>query len=61
MRSVYRLLSAYWLLWAASRGPGALVRYLVRRQIRRAVFRSLNRLFRVTGLYGRRRRRNITY
>jgi hypothetical protein len=60
VRTVYRLLSVYWLLRAASRGPTYLLRYLMRRQIRRATFRALNRAFRVTGLYGRRRRRNIT-
>jgi hypothetical protein len=61
MRGIYRALSLFWLLRAASRGPGALVRYLARRAIRRATYRALNRAFRVTGLYGRRRRRNITY
>jgi len=61
VRGVYRALSLFWLLRAASRGPGALVRYLARRAIRRATYRALNRAFRVSGLYGRRRRRNITY
>jgi hypothetical protein len=57
VRSVYRALSLFWLLRAASRGPGALVRYLARRAIRRATYRALNRAFRVSGLYGPRRRR----
>ena len=57
MRSVYRLLSAYWFWRAALRGPGALMRYLMRRAIRRATYRALNRAFRVSGLYGPRRRR----
>jgi len=57
MRQFYRALSLFWLLRAASRGPGALLRYLMRRQIRRATFRALNRAFRVSGLYGSRRRR----
>jgi hypothetical protein len=57
VRSVYRALSLFWLLRAASRGPGALVRYLMRRAIRRATYRALNRAFRVSGLYGPRRRR----
>jgi hypothetical protein len=56
VRTVYRLLSVYWLLRAASRGPAYLLRYLMRRAIRRATFRALNRAFRVSGLYGRRRR-----
>jgi hypothetical protein len=55
VRTVYRLLSLYWLLRAASRGPGALVRYLMRRGIRRAAFRALDRFFRSVGLYGGRR------
>jgi hypothetical protein len=55
MRGIYRALSIYWLLRAATRGPGGFLRYLIRRQIRRSVYRSLNRLFRVSGLYGRRR------
>jgi hypothetical protein len=57
MRQFYRALSLFLLLRAASRGPGALLRYLMRRQIRRATFRALNRAFRVSGLYGSRRRR----
>jgi hypothetical protein len=57
VRGVYRALSLFWLLRAASRGPGALLRYLMRRQIRRATYRALNRAFRVSGLYGPRRRR----
>ena len=57
MRGIYRALSAYWLLKAAARGPGALLRYLMRRAIRRATYRALNRAFRVSGLYGPRRRR----
>jgi hypothetical protein len=57
MRTIYRILSLYWLWRAAIRGPGALVRYLMRRAIRRATYRALNRAFRVTGLYGPRRRR----
>jgi hypothetical protein len=57
MRGIYRALSLFWLLRAASRGPGALLRYLLRRQIRRATYRALNRAFRVSGLYGPRRRR----
>jgi hypothetical protein len=57
MRQFYRALSLFWLLRAASRGPGALLRYLMRRQIRRATYRALNRAFRVSGLYGPRRRR----
>jgi hypothetical protein len=60
VRSVYRALSIYWLLRAASRGPGSLLRYLARRQIRKAVYRGLDRAFMATGLYGRRRRRNIS-
>jgi len=55
MRGIYRALSLFWLLRAAARGPGALMRYLVRRQVRRSVFRGLDRLFRGTGLYRRRR------
>ena len=57
MRTIYRILSLYWLWRAASRGPGALVRYLMRRQIQRATYRAMNRAFRVSGLYGPRRRR----
>jgi len=57
VRSVYRIVSLYWLLRAAVRGPGSLLRYLMRREIRRATFRALNRAFRATGLYGPRRRR----
>jgi len=57
MRTIYRILSLYWLWRAASRGPTYLLRFLVRRQIRRATYRALNRAFRVTGLYGPRRRR----
>jgi hypothetical protein len=57
MRQFYRALSLFWLLRAASLGPGALLRYLMRRAIRRATFRALNRAFRVSGLYGPRRRR----
>jgi hypothetical protein len=57
MRQFYRALSLFWLLRAASRGPTYLLRYLMRRQIRRATYRALNRLFRVSGLYGPRRRR----
>jgi hypothetical protein len=57
MRGIYRALSLFWLLRAASRGPGGLLRYLLRRQIRRVTYRALNRAFRVTGLYGPRRRR----
>jgi hypothetical protein len=56
MRGVYRLLSIYWLMRAAIRGPTYLLHFLGRRQIRRATFRALNRAFRVSGLYGRRRR-----
>jgi len=56
LRQLYRVLSLFWLLRAASKGPGALMRYLVRRQLRRAVGRSLSRAFRSAGLYGRRRR-----
>jgi hypothetical protein len=56
MRGLYRVLSAYWFWRAALRGPGALMRYLIRRAIRRATYRALNRAFRVSGLYGRRRR-----
>jgi hypothetical protein len=57
MRGIYRALSLFWLLRAASRGPGTLLRYLMRRAIRRATYRALNRAFRATGLYGRRRGR----
>jgi len=57
VRSVYRLLSLFWFARATTRGPGALLRYLMRRQIRRATYRALNRAFRVSGLYGPRRRR----
>jgi hypothetical protein len=57
MRQFYRALSLFWFLRAASRGPGALLRYLMRRQIRRAAYRTLDRAFRVSGLYGPRRRR----
>jgi hypothetical protein len=57
MRGLYRVLSAYWFWRAALRGPGALMRYLIRRAIRRATYRALNRAFRATGLYGRRRKR----
>jgi hypothetical protein len=60
MRGLYKLLSAYWFWKAATHGPGSLLRYLARRQIRKAVYRSLDRAFRATGLYGRRRRRNIS-
>lgn len=55
MRGLYRLLSLFWLLRAASHGPGSLSRYLVRRQIRRQVNRSLSHAFRRSGLYFRRR------
>jgi hypothetical protein len=57
VRGVYRALSFFWLLRAASRGPAYLLRYLMRRAIRRATYRALNRAFRVSGLYGPRRRR----
>ncbi len=43
MRGLLRLLSLFWLLRAAARGPDALMRYLLRRQIRRAVLRGLRR------------------
>ncbi len=56
MRGLYRLLSFFWLLRAASRGPGSLLRYLVRRELRRQVGRSLSHAFRRSGLYGRGRR-----
>jgi hypothetical protein len=57
MRQFYRALSLFWFLRAASRGPAYLLRYLMRRAIRRATYRALNRAFRVSGLYGPRRRR----
>lgn len=43
MRNVYRALSLYWLLRAAARGPRALMGYLLRRQLRRTVYRGLRR------------------
>ena len=54
MRWLYRALSLYWLLRAAARGPGALGRYLVRREMRRSLNRPLTGAFRRSGLYGRR-------
>ena len=57
MRGIYRALSLFWLLRAASRGLAYLLRYLMRRAIRQATFRALNRAFRVSGLYGPRRKR----
>jgi hypothetical protein len=41
VRSVFRLLSFYWLARAILRGPNALARHLLRRRAHRLVRRTL--------------------
>lgn len=50
MRTVYKALSLFWLWRAASKGPASLMRYLVRREIRRLVGRWQRQWFRRAGL-----------
>lgn len=56
MRTVYKALSLFWLWRAASKGPASLMRYLVRREIRRLVGRWQRQWFRRAGLEERKRR-----
>ena len=44
LRSLYRILSAFAFLSAASKGPGGMVRFGVRRVAHRGLARSMRRL-----------------